>query len=240
MFFSDSVESYRKNFSTVMGFALLLVFVLPFAWISNSYVSSGTVVIDYGFINQSLVESALLLALALVFLFFYSVLVCLMVFAVRKDMSHVKVHYYLGEKIHKFAFKYFRFLAIFTFVALVVSSLISPYVPGVIINLFLFIASAAFLFLAQTIVVDEESLFSSILSNIDFILKNPGTFVSVMVLGVISVFVLQLVEFAVDYLFFVGNFLSLLVALVVLVPFFEILKTTIYMKRFDIIRNYRE
>jgi len=239
MVFQESILSYRKNLPTAFAFALLLVFVLPFVLLSNAFISSGTVLIDYGFLNELNFDLVLLLIFTLLFLYFYSLFVCLMVFVVRKDLSHIKMSYYLNEKIQKFAFKYFRFLAIFTILAAVISSiLIGQGVSIEIINIILFIFSISFLFLAQTIVVDEESLRSSILANWDFILKDIPTFLYIIVLGIVSVFLLQLIEFVIDYFFLVGNFVSLIIALIVLVPFLEVVKTRVYMHRFEIIKSY--
>ncbi|HZX20400.1 MAG TPA: hypothetical protein VFF13_05285 [archaeon] len=239
MVFAEAWRSYTKNFSTAFSFSLLLVFVLPFVLLSTIFVSSGTVLIDYGFLSEPIIELVLLLVFSLLFLYFYSLLVCLIVLAVRKDLSQVRTAHYLNEKIHLFAFKYFRFLAIFAILGAIISSLlIDQGVPPVVINFALLLISSSFLFLAQTIVVDEESLTSSILTNWDFIGKNSGLFIKLMVFGIVSVAVLQFVEFAIDSVFLVGNFVSILIALVFLVPFFEALKTRLYMERFAIIKIY--
>ncbi|HZX33778.1 MAG TPA: hypothetical protein VFF09_00190 [archaeon] len=236
---SGSVKSYLQNLSTVLSFALLFIFVLPFTWLSNSFISSGSILLDYGFARAPPAEMLVLFLLVLAFLFFYSVFVCLLVFAVRKDLSKVKVNYYLREKIHKFAFKYFYFLAAFTLIAVSASTLlISQGVDAAIINLGLFIAASAFIFLPQTIVVDEESLSSSVASNFDFIAKNFAFFIGVLLFGIIAVFVLQLFEFAVDFFILAGNYFSLIIAVLVLAPFLEVLKTRVYMKRFSLVATY--
>ena len=236
---NGAINRYSANFTTALAFALLLVFVFPFFALSSSFVSSTTIFIDYGFINQPLLQSLALLILALVFLFCYSILVSLMVFSVRSDLSNVKVNSYLNEKIYRVAFKYFIFLAVFTVIASIVSAfLISVSVPIEIINLILLVVSASFMFLPQTLVVDEESLRSSVLSNWEFIAKNFGAFVSVFVFGVISVFVLNLLEFGIDQFVLAGNFVSLLLALVFVLPFIEVIKTQIYMHRFGIVKSY--
>ncbi len=237
--FFESARSYAKNFSTALGFALLLVFVLPFVLLSNAFVSSGTVLIDYGFLSDLNLELVLLGVFTLLFLYFYSLFVCLMVFAVRKDLANVRIMSFLDDKINKSAFKYFRFLAAFTFIAAILSYvLVLQGVPIELINAVLFLVSVSFMFLAQTIVVDEESLGSSIARNWEYILKAPAGFFLILGLGLASLFALQLLEFVIDYFFLVGNFVSLFIALIVLVPFFEVLKTRLYMKRFEIIRSY--
>ena len=239
MSFNSAVESYKKNISTAFGFALLLVFVLPLTWLSNSIVSSGTVLIDYGFLRMPIVDLVLMLVFSLAFLFFYSLLVCLMIFSVRKDLSHVKIKHFLNEKIILLATKYFRFLAVFTIIGAVISSFLLEFgFPVFAINILIFVLSSSFLFLGQTIVVDEESLRSSISSNWEFIMKHPRDFLFVIVLGVVGVIILLLIEFVLDYFFLVGSFFSLILSLVLLVPFLEVFKTRIYMKRFDLIRSY--
>ncbi len=239
MDFGIWAKSYANNFPTALAFSLLLVFLLPFSWLSNAMVSSGTVMIGYGFLKEPILESLLLLVLALAFLFFYSTLICLMVLSVRRDLSHVKMNYYLSEKIHKFGYKYFRFLAIFTVIAAILAAILVEFsVPVLLINLALLVFSAVFLFLPQTIVVDEESLGASVLSNWAFIAKDPLSFIYVLFLGTLAVFLLAILEFAVDSVFPVGNYLSLIIALLVLVPLLEVVKTQIYMKRFSLIARY--
>ncbi|PIN84803.1 MAG: hypothetical protein COV47_05485 [Candidatus Diapherotrites archaeon CG11_big_fil_rev_8_21_14_0_20_37_9] len=232
-------SSYLKNFSTVLAFALLFVFVLPFVWLQNSFVSSGTIFLDYGFIKAPILDSLLLLLLVLGFLFIYSVLVCLLIFAVRKDLGKVKTNYYLREKIHKFAIKYFIFLSVFTVGGTIIASFLLDFgVPVELVNILLIIVSLSFLFLPQTIVVDEESLRSSILTNWDFLLKNIPLVLGIFAVGSLVVFGLLLVEFVIDFFFFVGNFFSLFFSLVVFVPVLEIIKTKMYLERFDIVRKY--
>ena len=239
MDFTRSVRAYLGNFPSAFAFSLLLIFVLPLVWLSNAFISSGTVLIGFGFLKAPPLESVLLLLVSLAFLFFYSILICLIVLAVRRDLSSVKTNFYLREKIQKFGFKYFKFLAIFTLVAAIAASLLlDAGVPLIFVNFALLVISSAFLFLPQTIVVDEESLGASILTNFDFIRKNFGTFLLVMLFGIVALFALQLFEYVVDYYLFAGNFLSLLIALVVLVPLFEAVKTQIYMERFSLIEGY--
>lgn len=241
MVFVQSFRAYADNLTTALAFALLLVFVFPFFWLSNTIVSSGTVLIDYGFLRQNPFYLLVLLALALLFLFSYSLLVSLMVFAVRSDLGPVKLHYYLREKMGKFAFKYFVFLAVVTIISAVIASLLIDFgVSAAIINLVLLLVSVSFLFLPQTIVIDEESLFSSMLTSLEFIVKNPGSFFLVLVFGIVGIVALQIVEFVLDYFFVLGNFVTLLFVLVVLVPFLEALKTYVYMNRFGIIQSYHK
>ena len=109
---AEAWREYRHNFKTGLAFLLLLVFVLPFLYLHGFYFSSGSVFADYDFAKLGVAELVVSLLALLAFLFAYSVFLTLTVFAVRKRYSAVKVHYFLSEQIHKFAFKVFAYLVI--------------------------------------------------------------------------------------------------------------------------------
>lgn len=241
MVFVQAFQDYKNNLITAFAFGLLLVFVPLFSSLSNVLVSSASVIIDYGVLRLPFSESFLILALSLIFLFIYALLTCLMVFAVRADFNKIKVNYFLSEKILVFAFRYFNFIAVFALVAILVSFLlIDLKIPTFVINLILFFVSLPFLFLPQAIVIDGEKLKGSMLNAIEFAWKNPGSFSLVFVFGFGAVLVLQLFEFLLDYFLGVGGFFSLLFALIFLVPFFEALKTEVYLSKVSLFSPYRE
>ncbi|MEM4261351.1 MAG: hypothetical protein QXU92_01810 [Candidatus Diapherotrites archaeon] len=241
MVFAQAFQDYKNNLITACAFGLLLVFVPLFSSLSNILISSGSVVVDYGFLRLPFFESFLLLFLVLVFLFLYSLLTCLLVFAVRADFNKVKLHYFLSEKVLVFAFRYFNFVAVFTLVSVLISFfLVDLGLPVFVINIFLVLFSLPFLFLPQAIVIDGESLRGSLLNAFEFSFKNFGSFSLVFFFGLGSVFVLQLFEFLLDYFFGVGGFISLIVALMFLVPFFEALKTEVYLSKVSLFSPYRE
>ncbi|MEM4326737.1 MAG: hypothetical protein QXZ13_01025, partial [Candidatus Diapherotrites archaeon] len=72
MVFAQAFQDYKNNLITACAFGLLLVFVPLFSSLSNILISSGSVVVDYGFLRLPFFESFLLLFLVLVFLFLYS------------------------------------------------------------------------------------------------------------------------------------------------------------------------
>lgn len=237
LYLTDSFQRYVDNFPTALAFALLLVFVIIFTQLQGVFVSSGTIFLDYGMLASNPLAAAALLFLAAVFLFFYSILVILIVFAVRRDLSRVKVHYYLTERVQKFAFKLFAFLAVLTIAIFTAFSLlVYAGLPALAINLVLFVLAVAFLFLPQAIVVDEEGLGSSINSNFEFMRKHPGAVLRVFAAGAAIMLALPLAEYAIDMVALVGNFVTLFVALVFVVPYLEILKTEFYMRKYDLVK----
>ena len=234
--FGRSVKNYLENLPTVLGFGLLLFFVFFFMQFSNFFVSSGSVFVFYSLPDSSPVSLGFVALSVGVFLFFYSVFVTLMVFAVRNNLSRVKLQYYLAEKIQKFAFKYFVFLFLLSLFSFLLASAFSAIgIPLGIAFFLLFFVYSALMFVPQVIVVDESSLVDSLKNNLEFASKNFSSVAFVVIIGIALVFALSLIEFVFDYLFFVGNIFSFILAFFFLIPFIETLKTEIYMKKFTLI-----
>lgn len=240
MFFylKKSLKYYFENFSSVQGFGLLLVFVLFFMNFSSIFFSTGSVFFDYSFLQKPSIDLLLLFAGMLVFFFFYSLFVVLIVFSVRNHLSRVKTHYYLTEKIRLFALKYFVFLCLSAFF-----SFLAWFFFGIFlgVKILAFIAMFAlffvFLFLPQAIVVDEQSLFSSIQNTIDFFSKNMPSNALVFFTTLVFFYAAVLSEFILNYFFMPGEFFSLLFLTVFVVPFIEILKTVYYMQKFGLVKS---
>jgi hypothetical protein len=164
-----------------------------------------------------------------------------MVFAVRRDLSNVRVAFYLKEVIVNLSLKLFFFnLILFLFLALISFGLIYFNVSLLIVGLILLIVSLSFMFVPQAIIVEEKPLIDSIKENFYFIEKNFIVFIQVIVLGLILTACIPLIEFAIDLIdpsLFIGRFISLLFSLIFVLPFMETAKTFFYMMKFDLIRK---
>lgn len=232
-------RQYRENLKLSLSFSILLVFVFFFLRFSNMALLNGTVFFDYSFSPLSW-EVALAEVLAgLVFLAMYSILLTLLILAVRNDMSHIKVHYYLREMVQKFfvtVFMYFVLLSAL-FVGLV---LLGPLVgiPLVWINLLLLILSLSFVFVPQSLVIDEKPIWEAVQTNWYVIGKNPLEFLLVIVISAVLVGVLPFIEGLVDAYVYVGRYITVLLMFVFIIPFLEILKTILYMNRFELVRGH--
>ena len=238
MLLKRSIQLYLSNFITALGFALLLVFVLPLMQLPLTFISSGSIFLNYDFVDSPSFRSLLLIAVSLLFMFFYSVLISLMVFAVRNDLSRVKLNYYLKEKIQKFSFKIFYFYIFLALAAVLLNALMTGIgVPQVAIAAVLFIITALFSFVPQSIVIDETSVNYAIANNLEFIQKKPAQLLAVVVAGILLTLALVLVEFVLDSTLLIGNFLSLLVFMVFVIPFLEVMKSKLYMGKFELVKH---
>lgn len=234
----ESFRNYSANLRVALAFALLLVFVLPFSQLETAFVSSGSAFAEYNLLAAHPLQLLLLTVLSALFLLFYSVLTTLVVFAVKRNLSKVKLGRYLSEGIQKFALKYAAFLFMFTAVVCCAASIALPLAaPSYAVAVAVFLISLPFIFLPQALVVEESSLRSSITACFEFTAKNARPLAYVVVLGFAFALFLPALEFVFDCLFAAGRFVALLFAMVFAVPFLEVFKTQLYMRKFNLVKR---
>lgn len=234
----QAFHSYVSNFKAVLTFALLLVFVVPFFYLSGAFIGSGSLMLDYNFLRLDVVQVLGLLVLMALYLFFYSLFSVVVIMAVRHDISKVRIHHYLSEKMYHFTLRLFSFYFVFSLVAALISALLANAgLPMVVMNVVWLVAFAAFLFVPQAIVVDEKHLRDSVDWNFEFIKENQGAFLNVLVIGAVLMLALPVVEFALESTLFIGKYVALIIALVFVAPFMECVKTYAYMQKFALIRH---
>lgn len=254
---TKALAEYKNNFKICLLFALLLAFVpafiVPFFKVpffeTGITLSSGTLFVDYLASPQMMV----ILLLVLIFLAPYSLFVALISLAVRRDLSKVKVHFYLEEMIEKFALKIFTFYALvflLTFFISLALSAISIYALLAFLAI-VCIAMVFLMFVPQVVVVDELPVSIAMRESISFVRRNWKETIQVLVVGSALLLFVGLFEYlmdlfflnvvAIDFLaseFIVGESIGIVITLVFIVPFIEILKTFCYMLKFDLIRKH--
>ena len=215
------------------------MFVLAFASFPNVFVSSGSIFVDYDLMSAAPFELAAMAGLTALFLLFYSLFISVLVLGVRKNLSKIKLHFYLSEMMQKFTLRVFAFYLLLSFFLFALALvLIQLQVSMLTINLVLLVVSVLLLFVPQAIVIDEEGLRHALVNNFEFLSKNKRASLTVIVVGAFLLALLQLVEFAIDQFVLVGSLVSLLIALVFILPFLEIMKTYLYMLKFDLIKEH--
>ncbi|MDP2667069.1 MAG: hypothetical protein Q8P05_06230 [Candidatus Diapherotrites archaeon] len=232
-------ELYRNNLRISLSFAILLVFVFFFQQFNNTALLDGTIFFDYSFSLLSVEVVAALVGGSLVFLAMYAILLSLLLLAVRNDLSHVPVKRYLRDMMeHFFLTMFIYFVLLSLLFVLVVSAGLFLGLDIVWINLALFLVSLSFIFVPQSLVVDEKPIIEAIKTNWYVIFKYPKDFLLILVVSTLLVGLLPLVEAGIDSILFVGRYITLVLMFVLVIPFIEILKTILYMRRFELVRGH--
>ncbi len=230
-----ALRDYLENIRMNLLFGVLLVFAF-FSLFENIFVGSGSIFLEY---NLFLVDPLVLLVeiiSIIVFLVFYSLFVSFLIFNIRNKMNKVRLNYYLREKLDKFGFTLTLFFVLFFVLFYLAYSLLVFFgVPLLAVNFVLFFVSLLFLFVPQSVVVDEYRLSHAVQNSTEFLLRNPLTVLKIVFMSFVFLLILPLIEFVFDFVFLLGNYVSLVVCLFVLVPFIEIVKTRLYMKKFGLV-----
>ncbi len=232
-------KQYLDNVLLSISFAILLIFAFFFLQFQNMVLFSGSVFFDYSF-AQLAPEVIIAQAVAgLLFLVMYAILLTLLILAVRNDLSHIKVHFYLREMVQKFFMTmavYFVLISII-FIGLVLVG--QAFALSVVwVNLVLLILSLGLVFVPQSLVIDEKPIFESMRTNLYVIFSHPIDFILVVVVSTVLVALLPIIEFIIDQLLPVGRFVSIILMFVLVIPVVEILKTILYMRRFELVRGH--
>ncbi|MDO8427736.1 MAG: hypothetical protein Q7S92_00815 [Candidatus Diapherotrites archaeon] len=240
--FVNAWKVYLGSLSVSLWFALLLVFTAWFPVFFNMIYSSGTVFWEYGFTETQTLLVELLSVI--VYVLVYSFFLCMVVFGVRKELSAVRIQYYFKEVLSKIAFKMFAFYILYSLLLIVLAfGLFAVKIPLLGIAVVLLILSIPTLFMPQIIVIEELPIFEALAESLDFTKRNWRFTGMILVLGSILLAILLFIEFAIDTAFpslFAGRIVSLLLALLFVIPFLESLKTYFYMMKYGIIRSIEE
>ncbi len=235
----NSWEQYKANSKTALVFALLLVFVPVFALFQNLYISSGSIFIDYDLFLANPLAFLAEAGLIALFLLFYSLFVSIIIFSVRKNLSRLKLHFYLQEMIQRFTLRIFVFYLLYCLLLFLLSTaLFAASIPILLSAIPLLVISFLLMFVPQAVVVEEEGLRHALSTNFEFLSKHPTAFLKVAVIGAVMLALLQLLEFAVAQVTLLAPYISLFLCLVFVLPFLEIMKTYLYMMRFDLIKKH--
>ncbi len=234
-------EKYVANIKVALLFALLLafvpVFVLPFLN-AGIFVSSGTIFIELRIFKYLPV----LILLAIIYLAIFSFFISLIVFSIRRDLSSVKVEFYLDEMISKFSSRLFAFYSLMLvvfYLALLFATTLTP-LTALLIYFLVFLISFLLMFVPQALVVDERNLRGAIVESIHFVKRYPKESLTALFVGSALLLLLALFEFLLDRLvleFLFAEFITLIFALVFVVPFMEVLKTYLYMLKYHLIKK---
>lgn len=228
--FSLGIKYYFEMFYVVLGFGLVLIallntladinFSIYFGNLTYSFLTSLSLV----YIIPTIVLAALINAIFLT----------LLIFIVRKNMLQDNRKIYILEFIKKHATYVFLFnlelyFALFIIYLIFVDTSVAFLIPvlSTIILLLNF-------YTIQSIVIDEKKAISGISYGVFFLKQNVGKTLFMMLVLTILYLIIALVSFYFQW----GFIVSLLLYTLFFYPFSEILKTTLYLTKYNIFKSY--
>jgi hypothetical protein len=228
-----AIEEYKSNFKVMLVFGMLLFFVVIFLFFQQFIISSGTIFVIY---NESIL-SIIGLILGLVFLFFFSFFISLTVYSIKRDVQKMSFDIYWNEIMKKSAIKIFLFY-FFLSVFVYIFSLIGLYFDlSILVAFIVFLASAALMYVPQSIVLDELDIFPAIKNSLVFWSENFVVSFLIILLSSFILLLFILIEFVLEFFLLPGIFVSFFLVLIFLIPFIEQTKSYAFVLKFNLIKQ---
>jgi len=226
--------SYFKHFHVVIGYALALLVTL----FVNNYAFS-MIGNDVAFVYTKGYGAwiYLLVLLAVVFSsLIYAMFTSILVFVVKRDLFQGVKKQDMVKHVIKSALSIFYLMLVvniiyFILYIIFVGTFLDVILPILYIIVFVFI-----FYVPQSIVVDEEGIFVGLEHSHNFLNKHKLTSFLIFLAFVVLVLVIGLISTYIEGN--VGLIIGLILNTVFVVPLLEIVKTIIYLTKFDIFDSY--
>lgn len=236
--FLDSLRDYSSSFTIALLFGTLLIATAFLSFFPNIFLSSGSGFIDYTLIRDiGIIDFTLEAVLVLILLSFFAFFTTLIIIRTKTISQSKDVSTPLRDKIGKYFLRVFFFYAIYFGVLFSLGAMLVPLIP-LLGNLVLFAVALLLLFVPQSIVLDEKKLFRSFSLSASFVKGNLPKVLVLILLGSLLLAIIPLIEILFDYAFFVGRYLTLIFSLVFIVPLLEIIKTKMYISKYDLMKPF--
>ena len=227
-----AVEEYRSNFKVAVSFLLLLVFVFLFVFLEDFFITSGTILLNYEFSLTTVIG----LLTGIVFLYFYSFFVSLTVYSVQRDVQRLDFDAYWNHLMKGAAFRIFFVYLVLAIIFFAISSASIYLGLGIGFALLVnFVISALAMYAPQSIILDRASSKDALVESARFFVNNLGVSIAIILVGSILLAVLYAIEFTLTILNLPGNFISIILVLILVVPFIEQMKSYAFVLKFELI-----
>jgi hypothetical protein len=228
--FALSIKYYFQTLYISLGFGLVLIallntladinFSLYFGNLTYTFLTSLSLV----YIVPTIVLAALINA----------VFLTLLIFIVRKHLLQEHRRVYVLEFIKRHATYVFLFNLILYFVLFIIYLIFVDTKVAFLIPILSTILLFLTFYTCQSIVIDEKHYLSGISYGLHFLKNNIGKTVFILLILTLIYLVIALIS----YYFNFGFIISLILYTIVFYPFSEILKTSVYLTKFDIFKSY--
>jgi len=227
-----SFEEFKENSKVSLSFAVLFIFVAFFLFFEQFFISSGSVFLS---IDTSIL-GIIGIIVGLVFLYAFSFFVSLAVYSIQRDIHRLSLDDYWNVLLKDASLKIFFFYLFFSVICyfgLIVGLYFGLILPIVVL---LLIISSLLMYVPQSIVFEEKSIYDAMIESVSFWRSNFVLSILILLTSSVLLFVIILFEFIIDILGFPGAIVSFALLMICLVPFNEQMKSYAYILKCELIR----
>ncbi len=228
-----SFKKYFENYKLAFSYSVLFIFLL---FIIDPFISmfGGTLNLSYNLVDAPFVNMVVILITMLILNFIYSLIQSVLIYKIGKD-------YHISEtvpfkKIKQIFYKLLKFNFSFFLFIFLISAILYDFniLNNILIQLIFLIISIALWFVPQIMVLENESISKSIYLSIKYFGRNWFHFITLFLSAFILIIITSLLDILIPG---VGGFIISTGFLVIFViPFIEILKTEIYLNKYNLLK----
>lgn len=241
--FSRAFRVYSAIAPMSLFFGVFVLASLLLMPLVSSYLVGGGGFIRFSSLlyDMTFIQCVLLLLVGFVSLLFLSVFVSLMMTAVKmvETLDRVGVNKILSS-FQKYVTRLFTLLLFFTVLSIGAGVLLELFeVPHFITQVLLAGFWIPFIFAPQILVLEDYSASRAIADSVNFLRRSPSSFIVYLVTGLVLIFAVLCLEFALSSVFTWEHKIlsSVLVSLLVL-PFLQVLATELYILRYPLAHHH--
>lgn len=233
LIFLKAIEEYKNNLKVMLSFGILFLFLILFVYFEQFFLSTGTVLFNYDFNIFSII--AFLFSLA--FLYAFSFFVSLTVYSVKRDVQKTVFDKYWNDLLKKASIKIFLFYVALALISFIVFELGFIFSNLLIPMIFVFVIFSLLMYVPQSIVLDEKSIFESIIESIKFWILNFKISIAIVLFASLVVFILSFIEWGLEFFAIPGFIITFILTFIFLVPFMEQTKSYAFVLKFNLIKQ---
>jgi len=225
-------KKYFLNIKFVLLTSVLFIFTL-FAINPLFKITGGSLDISYNLFLENPISIIITLIAITTFILIFTLLQVILIYRVEDSYAFEK---YPISDIRKSFIELFQFNIIYYLIIVLLSSFLYEIglLDNIFTNLILFIISILFWFIPQIIVLEKEKAIHALVINFNYIKRNYLYLIYLF----ISCFILVLITYVIDVIFgvFGGTIISNIFFVLFVIPFIEILKTEIYLDKYNLLK----
>jgi hypothetical protein len=233
MDFILSFKKYLENYKLAFSYSILFIFLL-FVIDPLINIFGGTLNISYNIVNNTLQGTIILLFTTLVLFFIYSLIQSVLIYKIGTDYKFSATVPF--NKIKKSFYKLLKFnFATFLLIFLISSIFYDLGILTNFITQFIFlIITIGLWFVPQIMILENEPMPKSILLSIKYFNRNWFHFITLFISSFILVMITSLLDVLIKGA--AGIIISTGFFVIFVIPFIEILKTEIYLNKYNLLK----
>ncbi len=228
-----SFKKYLENTKLAFAYSILFIFLL---FIIDPLISvfGGTLNLSYNISNAPFVNMVVVLFTTFILMFIYSLIQSVLIYKIGKDYNISETVPF--KKIKNVFYKLLKFNFAFFLLVFLISTIFYDFniLNNIIVQLIFLVISVSLWFVPQIMVLENESISKSILLSIKYFKRNWFHFITLFLAALILIVVSNLIDVLVPGA--TGIVLSTAFFVIFVIPFIEILKTEIYLNKYNLLK----